>query len=579
METLNNYIVLARKYRPTKLSELIGQEEICNVIKGSIQLNRVPHAFLFSGTRGIGKTSVARILAKIVNCTSLESNLFDPCQKCDTCISIDNESNMDVVEIDAASRTGVSDVREIIENINYKPLSSKKKIYIIDEVHMLSKAAFNALLKTLEEPPPDVLFVFATTEIEKIPVTILSRCQRFQLRRVGAEKISRHLVDVAKKEGYKIDEESAMLIAQCSEGSVRDSLSILDNVLVRDKSINLEIVRAVLGLSDNTLVIDLFENLFIGDVKECLKKFNEIYDKGVSLDLLAKDLMKYSYHIARLKALVDSNNQFTDSKTIVRLKEISKKYDMDFIIRFWELMQKYVNEISNIFDERQCFEMLVIRLCYVSILPTPFEGLNKKNPLKSYEKEKTDDQKKDQKLSDSFSNQKKSESDTFKFKESLNSKITSPNEINLEKFSFLVKKIEELSEMVISFHLKSSFRLVNLIEPIKNKGIGIIELENISENINEKSILWKTSKILQKITGNRWVISIVKSQGTKSIAENENLETQKKIDRIKNDDLIKKFLEMIPSSEVVSIKEIKEEETKEKDKGKNVKLISNNETS
>ena len=194
--------------------------------------------------------------------------MLDPCQKCDTCISIDNESNMDVVEIDAASRTGVSDVREIIENINYKPLASKKKIYIIDEVHMLSKAAFNALLKTLEEPPPDVLFIFATTEIEKIPVTILSRCQRFQLRRVGAEKISRHLVDVAKKEGYKIHEESAMLIAQSSEGSVRDSLSILDNVLVRDKSINLETVRAVLGLSDNTLVIDLFENLFIGDIKK-----------------------------------------------------------------------------------------------------------------------------------------------------------------------------------------------------------------------------------------------------------------------------------------------------------------------
>ena len=206
--TDNEYIVLARKYRPKKFSDIIGQDEVCSVIEGAIKLNRVAHAFLFSGTRGIGKTTIARILAKTLNCENLDLKNPEPCGKCKNCISIDNDSNIDVVEIDAASRTGVADVREIIENINYKPVDAKKKIFIIDEVHMLSKAAFNALLKTLEEPPLDVVFIFATTETEKVPVTILSRCQRFVLRRVDLNMITEHLINVSKKEGYTLDKES-----------------------------------------------------------------------------------------------------------------------------------------------------------------------------------------------------------------------------------------------------------------------------------------------------------------------------------------------------------------------------------
>ena len=260
MSKNNNYIVLARKYRPKNLKDVIGQEDICSVIEGSIKLNRVAHAFLFSGTRGVGKTTLARILAKILNCEELEAEKIEACHKCANCISIENESNMDVVEIDAASRTGVADVREIIENINYKPVSSKKKIFIIDEVHMLSKAAFNALLKTLEEPPADVTFIFATTETEKIPVTVLSRCQHFSLQRVSLELIAKHLIQVSKLEGYELDEESSKLIAQCSEGSMRDALSILENVFAKGEKINISIVREVLGISDLSAIIFLFEN-------------------------------------------------------------------------------------------------------------------------------------------------------------------------------------------------------------------------------------------------------------------------------------------------------------------------------
>ena len=568
MTTTGNYIVLARKYRPKILSDLIGQDDITKIIKGSIKLNRVAHAFLFSGTRGVGKTSVARILAKIVNCQSSSAEVLDPCLKCETCTSIDNETNMDVVEIDAASRTGVSDVREIIENINYKPMSAKKKIYIIDEVHMLSKAAFNALLKTLEEPPSDVLFIFATTEIEKIPVTILSRCQRFILKRVGMEELSKHLINVANKEGFQLDFESSNLIAQSSEGSVRDALSILDNVIVRDKPININLVREVLGLSDNNLVVDLFENLFAGDVKLCLKKFDEIYEKGISIDLLAKNLMRLSYHLARIKALLDIENSFSDKMTMQRLHKISNEYEMDFIIRFWELINKYINEVSNVFDEKQCFEMIIIRLCYFSFIPTPLEGIHKFKSDQEIEKKVKNSENKMMNTENFKTNQNVvTKSNILKKPENNNYKNNSLSADSLGKFSYLVSLIEEKSELIVSYHLKNSFRLINLVEPNKNKNIGTIELQNIAKDINEKLILWKASKILLNITGNRWIISISNNSGLNSLAEIEEKEENKKIQQIKNDKFIKKFLEMIPSSEVTSIRENKEEQ-KFKNKGK-----------
>ena len=366
--------MLARKYRPKKLSEIIGQDEICKIIKGSMKLNRLPHAFLFSGTRGVGKTTIARIISKIVNCEKIDPSNPEPCGVCSSCISITKEKNMDVVEIDAASRTGVADVREIIENLGYKSVEVKKKIYIIDEVHMLSKAAFNALLKTLEEPPDDVIFIFATTETDKIPVTIMSRCQKFELRRIDTLVLSDFLIEVSKKEDIQLGEESALLISQASEGSVRDALSILDNVLSRGNPILLETVKEVLGLADNNLVSDLFEFLCEGNIKKALLKFEEIYKKGASLDILAKMLMNICFHTMKLKSGFDKKTFLLDSGTLERVEIISNKYQVVFLTRFWELLQKYVNELQNSFDEKQCFEMIIMRLCYVSLLPTPFEA-------------------------------------------------------------------------------------------------------------------------------------------------------------------------------------------------------------
>jgi len=558
----SNYIVLARKYRPKNLKDVIGQEDTCSVIEGSVKLNRVAHAFLFSGTRGVGKTTLARILAKILNCEEVKGGKVEACQKCAHCISIENESNMDVVEIDAASRTGVADVREIIENINYKPVSSKKKIFIIDEVHMLSKAAFNALLKTLEEPPPDVTFIFATTETDKIPVTVLSRCQQFSLKRVSLELIAEHLIKVSTLEGYELDEESSKLIAQCAEGSMRDALSILENVFAKGEKINISTVREVLGISDLSTIIFLFENLCKGDVKLSFDCFEKLYRQGISIDKLAKSLMNLAYNLTLVKSGIKNKFEFFDEESLNKLIEISKSFEMDFIIRFWELMQKYVNELTDIFNEKQCFEMVIMRLCYASLLPTPFEIIKKKNDVENLKKNSEIEKKTlvDQNNDININSQKDDNvlNDNLARKKDIFLEKTEKNDdFKLKKFSNLVSLIEKESEMVIAYHLKNSFRLVSFSEPNSQKGAGNIELQSINDSQESKKILWNASKTLESITKKRWILSISSEKGLKSLQEIEDEKKNKIIEKIKNEKLIKKILEIIPSSEVISVKALK----------------------
>ena len=561
MSNNNNYIVLARKYRPKNLKDVIGQEDICSVIEGSIKLNRVAHAFLFSGTRGVGKTTLARILAKILNCEKLEEENIEACHKCANCISIENDSNMDVIEIDAASRTGVADVREIIENINYKPVSSKKKIFIIDEVHMLSKAAFNALLKTLEEPPSDVTFIFATTETEKIPVTVLSRCQHFSLQRVSLELIAKHLIQVSKLEGYELDFEASKLIAQCSEGSMRDALSILENVFAKGEKINISIVREVLGISDLSAVIMLFENLCKGDVNLSFDCFEKLYSQGVSIDQLAKSLMSLAYNLSLVKSGIKNTSEFFDEQSSKKLEDISKNFEMDFIIRFWELMQKYVNELTDVFNEKQCFEMIIMRLCYASLLPTPFEVIKKKSDIQSLKKngEILEDNKLDQSKNMNLNSSVDGViNDNLARKKNIPKESTENNkEVELKKFAEIVSLIEKQSEMLVAYHLKNSFRLVSFSEPKSQTSVGNIELQSIDDNHESKKILWSASKTLEFITKKRWILTISNKIGLKSLQEVEDEKKNKNIEKLKNEKLIKKILEIIPSSEVISVKPIK----------------------
>ena len=558
-----SYKVLARKYRPKKLSEIIGQDEICKIIKGSMKLNRLPHAFLFSGTRGVGKTTIARIISKIVNCEKIDPSNPEPCGVCSSCISITKEKNMDVVEIDAASRTGVADVREIIENLGYKSVEVKKKIYIIDEVHMLSKAAFNALLKTLEEPPDDVIFIFATTETDKIPVTIMSRCQKFELRRIDTLILSDFLIEVSKKEDIELGEESALLISQASEGSVRDALSILDNVLSRGNPILLETVKEVLGLADNNLVSDLFEFLCEGNIKKALLKFEEIYKKGASLDILAKMLMNICFHTMKLKSGFDKKTFLLDSGTLERVEIISNKYQIVFLTRFWELLQKYVSELQSSFDEKQCFEMIIMRLCYVSLLPTPFEALQ--------EISKNKDINNNNELTNKVGSQNRDiTSKNIENKDNLARNLNvQPNKSSsldiksfdsqIKKFKALTNLIELESEMQIAYHLRNSFKLNSLVEINSDKKIGEIQLEAINKKLDSKNILWNATKIIERKTGKRWIFSLSSKKGIKSIVEYDEEKNAEVIEEIKKNEIIKKILEIIPSSEIVSIRKLNQE--------------------
>tara|TARA_B100000035_G_scaffold279448_1_gene259051 strand:+ start:342 stop:2033 length:1692 start_codon:yes stop_codon:yes gene_type:complete len=555
-----SYKVLARKYRPKKLSEIIGQDETCKIIKGSIKLNRLPHAFLFSGTRGVGKTTIARIISKIVNCEKIDLSNPEPCGVCSSCISITKEKNMDVVEIDAASRTGVADVREIIENLGYKSVEVKKKIYIIDEVHMLSKAAFNALLKTLEEPPDDVIFIFATTETDKIPVTIMSRCQKFELRRIDTLVLSDFLIEVSKKEDIELGEESALLISQASEGSVRDALSILDNVLSRGNPILLETVKEVLGLADNNLVSDLFEFLCEGNIKKALLKFEEIYKKGASLDILAKMLMNICFHTMKLKSGLDKKTFLLDSGTLERVEIISNKYQIVFLTRFWELLQKYVNELQSSFDEKQCFEMIIMRLCYVSLLPTPFEALQEISKNKDINDNNELTNKVGYQNRDITSKNIENKDNLAR---NLNVQPNKSSSIDIKSFDGQIKKFKTLtnlieleSEMQTAYHLRNSFKLNSLVEINSDKKIGEIQLEAINKKLDSKNILWNATKIIERKTGKRWIFSLSSKKGIKSIVEYDEEKNAEVIEAIKKNEIIKKILEIIPSSEIVSIRKL-----------------------
>ena len=561
----DTYIALARKYRPRKLSDFKGQEEICNILKGALINNRLSHAYLLSGTRGVGKTSLARIIAKIVNCESTQESIKgEPCGKCKTCISINDEKNIDVIEIDAASKTGVGDIREIIENINYRPVAAIKKIYIIDEVHMLSKAAFNALLKTLEEPPRDVIFLLATTETEKIPVTILSRCQHLQLKRLDTETLKNHIIQICKTEEFSIDNESASLIARSSEGSVRDALSILDNVLTKGLDINKKIVQDTLGLSDIESIYELFRMICEGDVLNALKSSSEFNLNGVSFELLSKDLLEIIYHIAKYKSSTDILDDELTEYEKNKLKDFSKILDMDVIIRFWELMQKYLLEISEVHDQKQYFEMIIIRLCYVSIIPTPFEENQEKLKINIQDNNKltkpVNEENERNNIIEEYRPQNNLALEIEHKKKDKYFIKQNDTENQIKDFQLLINLLEKSGEFILSHDLINNYELVSIKKSEKLDIADLLELKNIKHIDVEKNTLWKVSKSLEKVTQKRWVVSLSNKPGIINLAEYNRDQEQVLKKKLSDDKSIKKLLEIIPKSKVTSINKLTNKE-------------------
>ena len=374
------YRVLARTYRPSRFADLIGQEAMVRTLANAIDSGRLAHAFVLTGIRGVGKTTTARIIARALNCVGADGTggpTPDPCGTCDHCTSIGEDRNVDVIEMDAASRTGVDDIRELIEGVRYRPVSARFKVYIIDEVHMLSRNAFNALLKTLEEPPEHVKFIFATTEIRKVPVTVLSRCQRFDLRRVDGETLFSHLGAIAGQEGVEIAEDALRQIVRAAEGSVRDALSLLDQAIAHAAGGRIEgdRVRDMLGLADRMQTADLLEALLRGQAAPALRLFDTLHEAGADPVAVLQDLLEFTHWLSRLKAAPEdarAGGAVSDIE-LERGRTLSAGLSIPALTRCWQILLKGVSETHMAVDPRQAAEMVLIRLAYAADLPTPAE--------------------------------------------------------------------------------------------------------------------------------------------------------------------------------------------------------------
>ncbi len=374
----NAYRVLARKYRPQTFAELIGQEAMVRTLSNAIATGRVAHAFILTGVRGVGKTTTARIIARALNCIGRDGAggpTIAPCGECVHCRSIAEDRHVDVIEMDAASRTGVDDIRELTDGVRYRPVSARHKIYIIDEVHMLSKNAFNALLKTLEEPPPAVIFVFATTEIHKVPVTVLSRCQRFSLRRVPADLLVEHYRRVAAAEMVEAEPEALALIARAADGSVRDGLSLLDQAIaLAGGRVTQAAVRDMLGIADRGQVFDLFESVLRGEATAALARLDRLYDEGADPLLVLQDLLDLGHFLTRLKLAPDAGTGDPIAEgDRERARPIAEKLSMPALARIWQMLLKGLGEVQAAPSPIQAAQMVLVRLAYVADLPAPAE--------------------------------------------------------------------------------------------------------------------------------------------------------------------------------------------------------------
>lgn len=382
----NQYVVLARKYRPQNFEDLLGQDALVQTLTNAIQNNRLHHAYILTGIRGVGKTTTARLIARALNCTGADGKggpTIHPCGVCDNCKAIAAGRHMDVMELDAASHTGVDDIRELLDSARYAPTNARYKVYIIDEVHMLSKGAFNALLKTLEEPPAHVKFIFATTEIRKVPVTILSRCQRFDLQRLSVETLTQLFTKILANENIPAETEALDIIAKAADGSARDGLSLLDQTIVLSNgNINTDVVKKMLGLADRSQTLTLFENLVNGNMEAVLKDISEQYTNGATPMIVLQDLINITHDLAKVKiipALLNSTSlSEIEKKTFATL---STSCSLAVLSKIWQMLIKGISEINMAPSAVEALEMILLRVAYSASLPTPYEILNevKKN--------------------------------------------------------------------------------------------------------------------------------------------------------------------------------------------------------
>ena len=506
------YKVLARKYRPQNFDDLMGQEVMVQTLKNAFKIDRIAHAYILTGVRGIGKTTTARLLARALNYKTESINVpnIEMLEIGDHCNEIMESRHIDVIEMDAASRTGIADIREIIDSINYSPSSARYKIYIIDEIHMLSKAAFNGLLKTLEEPPSHVKFIFATTEVQKVPLTILSRCQRFDLRRFDNELVKSLLLKVCAKEDVTIDDAVIGLISRASGGSARDSLSLLDQAIALsedNKILSEDIIRKMLGLSDQGRIIDLFEYISSGNVEEALKEIKDQVDIGVDPSNLIEVLGDLVHELTRHKVTQQSDDNLSlGPENINRIKKIVEYETVKTLSRYWQMILKAAEEIKNFSKPLSALEMAVIRMCYISDLPTPDETIKKfEGKDISLTEKKTPKFQPSSSISMISGSSEKEEPE-----ENLIQEVAFKKDLNKEdpeNFHDIIELARKNKNIRLLYELENNISLVSF------------EKERIEINIlnGQESIASDLSKKLFEWTENKWVVLVSSSEGSKTI--------------------------------------------------------------
>ena len=548
-----NSKVLALKYRPITLKGLIGQEVIAETIYNSIKYNKLANAYLFCGIRGVGKTTIARIVAKALNC---KNGIDKLCEKefCENCEAISNSNHIDVLEMDAASKTGVDDVRDLIEFSRYGPTSAKYKIFIIDEVHAMSKNAFQALLKTLEEPPEYLKFIFATTEIKKIPVTVLSRCQRFDLSRINSEDLFKFIKEVKNKENGNINDEALKLIVKISEGSVRDALSLLDRALLSksEKSeLDLKGAQKIFGHFDKSYLINLIKFIFKGDEKEVINVYRSIYDQGVEPKIFLNDFLEILYYVKNISSIrLDGNNFSLNDEEFIEIEAISKEISSEILLLFWQFTIKTLGELDIVANQNLSMEMFLIRLMYLKEEKNSTTENNKdfdnqrsfNNPNISKQVNLTNEE-------DNKEINKKTISQIKNFSQKETSKPEIKEEklqaIEIKNFEHLIDICNKKKELKLKYELETNVSLVSFTD----KRIEISFNENL-----DKDFVKELSTKLNEWTGRRWIIAFSKEIGQLSKKNRKKIEKSEFIESEKKGDIYKKIIEKFPDAELIDVK-------------------------
>ena len=543
----NNSKVLALKYRPQIFDDLIGQEVVAETIINSIKADKVPNAYLFTGIRGIGKTTTARIVAKALNCSNgIEKMCID--NLCENCQSIANSSHIDVLEMDAASKTGVDDVRDLIEFSRYGPTSAKYKIFIIDEVHMLSKQAFNALLKTLEEPPSYLKFIFATTEIKKIPITVVSRCQRFDLSRIKSSELLDFIKKIKDKENGKVTDDALKLIVKISEGSVRDALSLLDRALLsldNDKELDLNSAQKIFGYFDKSQLIDLFELILRGEEAKVIKIYRKIYDQGVEPNIFLNDFLELLYYFKNINSLtLESTNFSLNDEEFNKIKNISNQIQPDVLILFWQFSIKSLEELDIVSNQHLSIEMFLIRLMHLS-------SVKQVKQIDTKPKEENSTSKIEIKTETKIIDQIKNISQEEKKNPEIQTEVKAEIKTQINSFDELIATCASKRELKLKFELEKN---VNLVKFEKNR----IEI-SFNDSLDKDFVKDLSTKLFEW-TKERWIITLSKSKGDLSIREKKENEKKILIEKAKQTEIYKNFMENFPDAELVDVKSITKED-------------------